>query len=167
MSQHGMRPFALAPGDGTSVENPTGGVTTFKAVSDQCDGALTAIEGVSAPGEGPPLHVHREQDEFIYTLAGTFRLRLGDDLIEAPPGSFVFIPRNTPHTWQNVGDGHSRFIATLIPASVEFEDVLPPLRGAVARGARSRGVQPPRGRDEGDGGVGSTARAVTPALIAP
>ena len=67
------------------------------------------------------MHVHREQDEFIYTLAGTFRLRLGDDLIEAPPGSFVFIPRNTPHTWQNVGDGHSRFIATLIPASVEFE----------------------------------------------
>jgi quercetin dioxygenase-like cupin family protein len=121
MSQNGMRPFALAPGDGTSVENPTGGVTTFKAVSDQCDGALTAIEGVSAPGEGPPLHVHRGQDEFIYTLAGTFRLRLGDDLIEAPPGSFVFIPRNTPHTWQNVGDVHSRFIATLIPASVEFE----------------------------------------------
>jgi quercetin dioxygenase-like cupin family protein len=121
MSQHGMRPFALAPGDGTSVENPTGGLTTFKAVSDQCDGVLTVIEGVSAPGEGPPLHVHREQDEFIYTLSGTFRLRLGDDLIEAPPGSFVFIPRNAPHTWQNVGDGHSRFVATLIPASVEFE----------------------------------------------
>ena len=119
--QHGMRPFALAPGDGTSVENPTAGITTFKAVSDQSDGALTAIEGVSAPGEGPPLHVHREQDEFIYTLAGAFRVRLGDVLIEAPPGSFVFIPRNTPHTWQNVGDGHSRLVATLIPASVEFE----------------------------------------------
>ena len=122
MSQHGMRPFALAPGDGTSVENPTGGVTTFKAVSDQSDGGLTAIEGVSAPGEGPPLHVHREQDESIYTLDGTFRVRLGDDLIEAPPGSFVFIPRNTPHTWQNVGDGHARFVAVLFPASVEFEE---------------------------------------------
>ena len=73
-------------GDGTSVENPTGGVTTFKAVGDQSDGALTVIEGVSAPGEGPPLHVHREQDEFIYTLDGVFRVRLGDDLIEALPG---------------------------------------------------------------------------------
>ena len=67
------------------------------------------------------MHVHREQDEFIYTLDGTFRVRLGDDLIEAPPGSFVFIPRNTPHTWQNVCAVHSRFVATLIPASVEFE----------------------------------------------
>jgi quercetin dioxygenase-like cupin family protein len=122
MSQHGMRPFALAPGEGTSVENPTGGLTTFKAVSDQSDGGLTAIEGVSAAGEGPPLHVHREQDEFIYMLDGTLRVRLGDDLIEALPRSFVFIPRNTPHTWQNVGDGHARFVATLIPASVEFEE---------------------------------------------
>jgi quercetin dioxygenase-like cupin family protein len=122
MSQHGMRPFALAPGEGTSVENPTGGFTTFKAVSDQSGGGLTAIEGVSAPGEGPPLHVHWEQDEFIYTLDGTFRVRLGDDLIEAPPRSFVFIPRNTPHTWQNIGDGTARFVATLIPASVEFEE---------------------------------------------
>jgi len=27
--------------------------------------SATVIEGVSAPGEGPPLHVHREQEEFI------------------------------------------------------------------------------------------------------
>ena len=94
MSQHEMRAFTLAAGEGTSVENPVGGVSTFKATSDQSGGALTAIEGVSAPGEGPPLHVHREQDEFIYTLEGTFRVRLGDDLVEALPGSFVFSGRN-------------------------------------------------------------------------
>jgi quercetin dioxygenase-like cupin family protein len=122
MSQDGMRPFTLAAGEGTSVENPTGGVITFKATSDQSGGGLTAIESVSAPGEGPPLHVHTEQDEFIYTLDGTFRVRLGDDLIEALPGSFVFIPRNTPHTWQNIGDGRARFLATVFPASVEFEE---------------------------------------------
>jgi quercetin dioxygenase-like cupin family protein len=122
MSQQGMRAFALAPGEGISVENPVGGVTTFKATSDESGGGLTAIEGVASPGEGPPLHVHREQDEFIYTLEGTFRLRLADDLIEALPGSFVFIPRNTPHTWQNVGDGQARLLATLFPASVEFEE---------------------------------------------
>lgn len=68
------------------------------------------------------MHVHREQDEFIWTLEGMFRVRLGDDLIEASPGSFVFIPRNTAHTWQNVGDGPLRFLAVLVPASVEFEE---------------------------------------------
>jgi quercetin dioxygenase-like cupin family protein len=122
MAQPGMRPFVLAPGEGRSVENPVGGVTTFKALSDESGGGLTVIEGVSAPGEGPPLHVHREQDEFIYTLDGTFRVRLGDDLVEILPGSFVFIPRNTPHTWQNAGDSPARFVATLFPAHVEFEE---------------------------------------------
>ena len=43
-------------------------------------------------------------------------------MIEALPGSFVFIPRNTPHTWQNVGEGRARFLATIFPASVEFEE---------------------------------------------
>jgi quercetin dioxygenase-like cupin family protein len=126
-----MRPFALAPGDGTSVENPTGGVTTFKAVSDQSGGA-NRIEGVSAPGEGPPLHVHREQDEFIYTLDGTFRVRLGDDLIEVLPRSFVFIPRNTPHTWQNVGEGPVAFCCHPPPRERRVRGVLPALRRAVA-----------------------------------
>jgi quercetin dioxygenase-like cupin family protein len=119
--QRAMEPFAVAPGDGRSVGNPTGGVTTFKVVSDQSGGGLTVIEGISAPGEGPPLHVHREQDEFIYTLDGTYRVRLGDDVIEVVPRSFIFIPRDTPHTWQNIGEGFSCFIATLVPASVEFE----------------------------------------------
>jgi quercetin dioxygenase-like cupin family protein len=116
-----MRPVALAPGEGMSVVNPVGGITAFKATSDQSGGALTVVEGVSAPGEGPPLHVHDEQDEFIYVLDGMFRVRLGDDLTDGLPGSFFFIPRGTPHTWQNIGDGSSRFVATLTPASVEFE----------------------------------------------
>ena len=138
MSQQEMRAFALAPGEGISVENPVGGVTTFKAMSDESGGGVTTIEGVASPGEGPPLHVHREQDEFIYTLEGTFRMRLGDDLIEALPGSFVFIPRNTPHTWQNVGDGRARLLAALFPASVEFEEFF--LRYAELR-PEERGVE--------------------------
>ena len=107
---------------GKARRNPTAGVTTFKVTGDQSAGGLTAIDAVSAPGEGPPLHLHKEQDEFIYTLEGAYQVKLGDDLIEAPPGSFVFIPRNTPHTWQNVGEGPARFVAALVPASVEFEE---------------------------------------------
>ena len=43
-------------------------------------------------------------------------------MVEALPGTFVFIPRHTPHTWQSISDGSSRFVATLVPASVEFEE---------------------------------------------
>jgi quercetin dioxygenase-like cupin family protein len=121
MPDHAVTPFALAPGEGFSVENPLGGVLTFKAMADTSGRSLTAVETVAAPGEGPPLHVHRHQDETIYTLNGRFRVLLAETLFDAPPGSFVFIPRGTPHTWQNVADTPARFFATIMPASIRFE----------------------------------------------
>jgi quercetin dioxygenase-like cupin family protein len=114
-------PFVIAPGGGLAVANPVGGVTTFKAMAESSGGAFTALEGVSAPGEGPPLHVHREQDELIYTLDGRLRIRLGDESFDVEPGAFVFIPRGTPHTWQNIGDGAARFLAVVAPSIRPFE----------------------------------------------
>src|SRR5436305_11100244 len=101
MSETAPRPVVTASGEGLSVENPAGGVMTFKARAEETGGALTAIETSVAPGEGPPLHIHHDQDEVIYTLGGMFRIKLGDTLIDTPAGSFVFIPRGTAHTWQN------------------------------------------------------------------
>jgi quercetin dioxygenase-like cupin family protein len=114
-------PFHVAPGEGPSVENPTGGRLTFKAMADATRGALTAIEATAAPGEGPPLHVHRDQDETIYVLDGRYLVKLGERYVDAPAGAFVFIPRGTPHTWQNVGTDVARFVATLAPADPKFE----------------------------------------------
>src|SRR5262245_1912306 len=115
-----MQRLILAPGEGRSVENPVGGILTFKITGEESDGALTAIETVAAPGEGPPLHVH-DEDEVIYTLEGTFRVKLADTTHEAAPQSFIFIPRGTPHTWQNVGNEPARFFATVMPATTAFE----------------------------------------------
>jgi quercetin dioxygenase-like cupin family protein len=116
-----MRELVLAPGEGLSVENPMGGLFTFKITSDESGGILTAIETFVVRPEGPPLHVH-EQDELIYILAGSLRIKLGDTLREAPAGSFVFIPRGRPHTWQNIGGEPLRFFATIMPAAVDFEE---------------------------------------------
>jgi quercetin dioxygenase-like cupin family protein len=114
-------PFHLAPGEGPSVENPTGGRLTFKAMADTTGGALTVIEATAAPGEGPPLHVHRDQDETIYVQQGRYRVVLNGRDVDAPAGTFVFIPRGTPHTWQNTGAEVARFGATLAPADTRFE----------------------------------------------
>ena len=43
-----------------------------------------------------PLHVHRGDDEAWYVLSGTLGFRLGDDEIEASPGSAVFARRAIP-----------------------------------------------------------------------
>jgi len=116
-----VEPVSVARGEGLSVENPAGGTITFKLLSEESAGALTVIEATAAPGEGPPLHLHSDQDELIYTLDGEFRIKLADELIDAPAGTFVFIPRGTPHTWQNVGDARARFFATIMPAATGFE----------------------------------------------
>jgi quercetin dioxygenase-like cupin family protein len=133
-----MRGLVRAPGEGLPVENPVGGILTFKSIGADSGGSVTAFETIAAPGEGPPLHVHVE-DELIYTLEGTFRIKLGDTLSAVAPRSFAFIPGGTPHTWQNIGPGPACFFATVMPAATAFEQFFmryaqlpPPERGVEA-----------------------------------
>jgi len=114
-----MRPFALKPGAGTSVRNPVGGQLVFKLRGEQSNGAMTVFETVAAPAEGPPLHFHQLQDEWLYVLEGEIRFRLGDDVVPAPPGSFAFIPRGVAHTWQNTGRGPAVLLAMIAPSGLE------------------------------------------------
>jgi quercetin dioxygenase-like cupin family protein len=123
MPDDARKPLVVTPGEGLSIENPVGEVLTFKAMAETTGGALTALETIASAGEGPPLHVHRDRDETIYTLDGHFRVQLADALTDAPPGSFVFIPRGTAHTWQNVGDASARLLATIMPADRRFEQL--------------------------------------------
>ena len=117
MTDHDKRPIDLAPGGGVTIENPVGGPLTFKVRADQTNGALTVVESTAPPGEGPPLHVHANEDEALYTLEGTLRFRLGDEVQAAPAGAFAFIPRGTPHTWQNVGEAPARLLVIFTPAA--------------------------------------------------
>jgi quercetin dioxygenase-like cupin family protein len=114
-----MRGVILGPGEGTSVPNPVGGRLTFKIGSAETDGTLTAFESVAAPGEGPPLHVHLNEDEIFYALEGPFRFKLDGELRDAPAGTLAFIPRGVEHTWQNVGDEPARLLIVTAPAGFE------------------------------------------------
>jgi quercetin dioxygenase-like cupin family protein len=109
----------VPPGQGERIENPLGGEIVFKARAAQTAGSLTVFEAVNPPGKGPPYHVHDELDEVIYVLEGAVRVRLGDEVEEAPAGAFVFIPRGLPHTWEGVGAGAARLLVVLTPAGLE------------------------------------------------
>lgn len=113
--------IVIGPGEGQTVDNPAGGGLTYKARDAQTGGSLTVWESTAAPGEGPPLHVHSSEDEFMYVLDGQLRFRLGEDEHTAPAGSFVFIPRGLPHTWQNTGDDQARILFGFTPASPGME----------------------------------------------
>jgi quercetin dioxygenase-like cupin family protein len=107
------------PGEGTTIQGPAGGPLTFMARGEQTGGALTAVQNVVAPGDGPPIHVHAAEDECWYVIEGDLRFKLGEEIALAPAGSFVFVPRGTPHGFQNIGDEPARILVMFTPAGME------------------------------------------------
>lgn len=65
-------------------------------------------------GSGPPvLHVHNADDEAWHVLEGVLSFRFGDGrVVEAGPGSSVFVPAGVPHTY--VAD-EARYLVVLTP----------------------------------------------------
>jgi mannose-6-phosphate isomerase-like protein (cupin superfamily) len=62
-----------------------------------------------------PLHLHHNDDEAWYVLEGTLIVRVGDEEIEAPAGSSVYVRRGTPHTYWNPGPGPTRYLLIMTP----------------------------------------------------
>jgi quercetin dioxygenase-like cupin family protein len=121
VSEHPPRSLVVGPGEGKSLRNPVGGAIEVKALGEQTGGALSAYATEAASGEGPPLHAHDDTHEVLYFVDGTFRVRLEDEVYDAPEGTFVFVPKDVPHTWQNSGDTVGRLLALFTPASVGME----------------------------------------------
>ena len=51
---------------------------------------------------GPPLHVHRTQDDTFYVLEGVLAVQVGDEVFDLGPGDFATVPPGVPHTFDNI-----------------------------------------------------------------
>ncbi len=92
----------------------------FKAQATNGDGALTLTEMTVAPGfPGPPLHTHSGFTDGFYVVEGTLELRIGEDTVEARPGTFAALPPGTPHTFANPGPEPARVVNVMAPAGFE------------------------------------------------
>jgi mannose-6-phosphate isomerase-like protein (cupin superfamily) len=75
-----------------------------------------------------PLHRHNREDEYSYVVTGTLGALLGDDVVTAGPGAWVFKPRYQWHTFWNAGDTPCEIIEVISPA--RFEDYFRALAAA-------------------------------------
>ena len=74
------------------------------------DGAYGLLEVTVRAGEGSPWHVHPDEDEWFYVLAGEFTVYVGDERLSLPAGSFAFGPKGVPHTFIAETDGAKALI---------------------------------------------------------
>jgi quercetin dioxygenase-like cupin family protein len=91
----------------------------IKASAEQTGGALGLVETVVPPGHSTPLHVHRDEDEAFYVLAGSVDLVCGGERFRAQTGAFAYMPRGIPHTFLGVGDEPARVLVLLLPGGLE------------------------------------------------
>ncbi len=70
-------------------------------------------------------HVHRVQEETFYVVEGECEWQIGDEIVRAVPGTFVFIPPGVPHNIANATDAPARVIMTVSPPGHEhyFEEL--------------------------------------------
>jgi mannose-6-phosphate isomerase-like protein (cupin superfamily) len=113
------RTLAHQPGEGEAFWF-IGMLATIKATAEQTGGLYILVEILAPEGFASPLHVHHFADEGFYILEGEMTFYVGDQIIKARPGSFLFGPKEVPHAF-TVDSGPGRLFV-LSPAG--FEDLV-------------------------------------------
>jgi quercetin dioxygenase-like cupin family protein len=109
--------YALEPGMGEATWY-MGNLFEWKTTGAESAGALTVAEATTQPGGEPPLHVHANEDEAYLVLNGRATFAVGEERIEAEPGTWVFLPRGVPHGFA-VHTKVARFLLVITPSGLE------------------------------------------------
>lgn len=105
-------PTAVRRADGRAWQVLLGGAVT--------DGQVALGEAhLPARTSGPGLHVHSREDEAVCVAEGVLTVRVGEDVLSAPAGTVVWLPRGEPHTFANLSDDPVRTVGVITPAGLE------------------------------------------------
>ena len=111
-------PVVLGPGEGRAY--PMGPISAiFKADGAETEHGYSISEWWLEPHtKGPGAHAHPEDDAF-YVLSGIISLLVGDEWIEACAGSFVLVPGNVTHDFENRGPQRAGVLNVSAPGAFE------------------------------------------------
>lgn len=111
-------PIALGPDEGEAFWF-FDCLVIAKATQATTGGRVAVLEHRAARGTGSPLHVHHDEDEWFYVIEGEVTFWVGGEVIVSPAGSFVYGPRDIPHTFI-VSSDEAHFLLVAEPAG--FDD---------------------------------------------
>lgn len=108
------RALIVRPGDGHHVAN----VEFLARTADTPRFNFSII--TKHPGEGPPLHVHAEEDDAFYILEGEVVVIVEDEEVVVSPGTFILVPPGVPHTFANRAHAVARIVNVHAPAGFDL-----------------------------------------------
>lgn len=123
--------YVLGPGEG-EARQVLGDRETFKATAERTNGLFALKESLSPHGSGPPLHVHEREDEACYVVDGDVTLFVEEDVVSAPAGTWVYLPRGVPHSVR-VESAEARMLWLIVPGAFAsfFAELFPTADGDV------------------------------------
>ena len=81
--------------------------TQFKVLTSyELNGSRDLMFGICKwePGEKHLMHYHEIESEIYYVLKGRAKITVDDDVIDAEPGTTIYMPPGTKHKVVNDGD---------------------------------------------------------------
>jgi mannose-6-phosphate isomerase-like protein (cupin superfamily) len=111
--------IVLDAGEGERLEfGPS--TATLKAGASDALGSFALLDFTIATGfPGPVAHRHERMVDSFYVLEGVLTLRLGDDEVATPAGSYAIAPPGNVHTFSNPGPEAVRVLNLMAPAGLE------------------------------------------------
>lgn len=81
-------------------------------------------------GRGPPPHYHTREEESFYILEGEITFTVDGKTVSGTSGTFVQVPRETPHAFKNLSASPARMLIHCAPSGfdefmAEFATELP------------------------------------------
>jgi quercetin dioxygenase-like cupin family protein len=95
-----------------------GNLNTFLADAADTGGQFSLLEITTYQGGEPPRHVHHREDEAFYVLEGAITYYVGEAILEASAGTFVFLPREVPHSF-TLRTSTARVLCLSVPGGFE------------------------------------------------
>jgi mannose-6-phosphate isomerase-like protein (cupin superfamily) len=110
--------ITLKSGEPASLPYDAGSVRML-ASSAETKGAWSLVELIEMPGYHTNLHRHNHTEEAFYVLEGVLTVKMQGKISEYPAGSYVLVPRGTPHAQGNRGAVPVRLLLTMTPGGFE------------------------------------------------
>lgn len=132
--------LVLAPGEGQHLDF-LNHLATIK-VAAGTERSMSVVEFVAPQGFGPPVHRHNDEDELFIVLDGELRFFTGGNEFPGGAGSFAYLPRAIPHTFQVITESARLVNVTASTTTVPRFDQMVAALGTPTRGMAMPEPQP-------------------------